>query len=108
MPSEAAIQQVWILSLVIFAAVLVVVAVMLTLILGTARRIQEGVAAIWTVGQKIANNTIQIPLLHRTNHLVHGILERAAATAQAVEAIERHAAACPRCPACVTGARRGA
>jgi hypothetical protein len=107
MPTEAAIQSVWIWSLIVYVVVVLVVAVMLTLILSTARRIHEGVSAIWTVGQKVANNTIQIPLLHRTNHLVNGILENAGATAVAVGAVEQHAAACPYCPGCVTGVRKG-
>lgn len=109
MPSEAAIQQVWALSLVIYLVVVVVVAVLLTLILQSARRIRQGAGEIWTVGQKVANNTIHVALLAQTNHIVNGILARAAATAEAVSAIQRHAGACPRCPDCVTGpAKRGA
>lgn len=106
MPSDAAIQQVWILSLVSFFAVVIVVAVMLTLILRTVQRIHEGAAAIWTVGQKVANNTIQIALLVRTNHIVGRILQSAGRTAAAVQGVAAHAAGCPRCPACVTGAAR--
>lgn len=105
MPSEAAIQAVWIWSLVIYAVVVLVVAVMLTLILSTARRIHAGVAAIWTVGQKVANNTIHIPLLHRTNHLLTEVLGDANAAAEAVAAVARHAAACPRCPSCAAEGR---
>ncbi len=86
MPSEAAIQSVWIWSLVIYFVVVLVVAVMLTLILRTARRIHEGVSAIWTIGQKVANNTIHIALLHRTNHRVKGTLDAALVTAGAVAA----------------------
>lgn len=109
MPSESAIQQVWAVSLAIYLVVVVVVAVLLTLILLSARRIREGAGQIWTVGQKVANNTIHIALLAQTNHIVDGILKRAAATAEAVSAIQRHAGACPRCPDCVTGsAKRGA
>ncbi len=63
-----AIQQVWTLSLVIFAVVLVVVAVLLTLILVTAKRIHAGVSAIWTSGQKVANNTVQLALLQCREH----------------------------------------
>jgi hypothetical protein len=103
MPSEAAVQQVWTISLVVYFVVVAVVAVLLTLILLTARRIRSGAAAIWTVGQKIANNTIHIALLVQTNHLTRQILGKAAATAEAVEAMERHAGGCPRCPDCVTG-----
>jgi len=107
MPSEAAVQQIWIWSLVIYAVVLGVVALMLTLILRTARQIHGGVAAIWAAGQKVANNTIQIPLLARTNHLVSRTLDSAVRTAGAVGAIEQHASSCPSCPACVTGGGKG-
>jgi hypothetical protein len=103
MPSEAAIQQVWTVSLVIYFVVVAVVAVLLTLILQTARKIHGGVAEIWHVGQKVANNTIHIPLLGRTNFLVTRTLESAVRTAGAVGAIEQHSAACPHCPRCVLG-----
>ncbi|MGE5834920.1 MAG: hypothetical protein ACM4AI_10605 [Acidobacteriota bacterium] len=103
MPSDAAMQQVWAVSLAIYLAVVAVVAVLLTMILMTARRIREGTAAIWAVGQKVANNTIQIALLVQTNHLVSQILSGAAKTAAAVQAVEEHARQCPHCPDCVTG-----
>lgn len=103
MPSEAAIQQVWIWSLVAYFVVVAVVAVMLTLILMTARRIEAGTAAIWASGQKVANNTIHIPLLARTNAITSRILESAGRTAAAVDAVARHAASCPHCPECVIG-----
>lgn len=103
MPSEAAIQQVWITSLIVYFVVVVVVAVMLTLILTTARQIQSGASAIWTVGQKVANNTIHLALLLRTNYLAARILAAAGGTAGAVAAIEQHARTCPHCPTCVTG-----
>jgi len=103
MPSESAVQQVWIISLVVYFVVVAVVAVMLTLILTTVRHIHSGAAAIWTVGQKVANNTIHIALLLRTNHLAARILDAARRTARAVAAVEQHARTCPRCPTCVTG-----
>jgi hypothetical protein len=102
-----AIQQVWILSLVVFAVVLVVVAALLTLILSTAKQIHGGVAAIWTAGQKVANNTIHLAMLHRTNHLAGQILESAVGVAGATAAIASHAGGCPGCPACVLGDSRG-
>ena len=109
MPSEAAVQQVWLVSLALYFVVVLVVALMLTLILLTARKIHAGTAVIWTVGQKVANNTIEIPLLVRTNHLAGRILHSAGRTAGAVQAIRNHAEACPRCPACVIGEpRKGA
>lgn len=102
-----AIQQVWMLSLVIFTVVLVVVAVLLTLILVTAKKIHGGVAAIWTSGQKVANNTVQLALLHKTNHLAGQILASAGNVAAATGAIGTHAAGCPECPACVIGTGGG-
>ena len=109
MPSESAILQVWITSLVIYFVVVGIVAVLLTLILQTARQIHGCVAAIWTTGQKVANNTIHIPLLARTNHLASEILASAVRTAGAVGVVEQHSAHCPGCPACVLGgpAKRG-
>lgn len=103
MPSEAAVQQIWTISLVVYFVVVGVVALLLTLILRAAKKIHGGVAAIWVAGQKVANNTIQIPLLAKTNHFTRLILASAGRTANAVDAIERHSASCPHCPACVIG-----
>jgi uncharacterized protein YoxC len=93
--SEGAALTVWWVSLAIGVVVILVVALLLTMIVRTARRIDGEVSNIWTVGQRIANNTIHIPLLHRTNRLVDGILERAAGINGATEAIEEHALDCP-------------
>ena len=97
------IQQVWITSLVIFAVVLVVVAILLTLIVREARRIKAGVSEIWNVGQRIANNTIHIALLEKTNHTAARILQSAAGVVAATAAVKSHAEGCPGCPACVVG-----
>ena len=99
------IQQVWILSLVIFVVVLLVVAVLLTLILRTAKQIREGVSAIWNAGQRVANNTVHLALLDRTNHIAAQILQSAGGVAAATGAIAEHAARCPGCPDCVIGKR---
>ena len=99
------IQQVWILSLVIFTVVLIVVAVLLTLILRTAKQIRAGVSAIWNAGQRVANNTIHLALLDRTNHIAGQILRSAGGVAAATGAIAQHAAGCPGCPECVIGKR---
>jgi hypothetical protein len=107
MPSESAITQVWIWSLVIYFVIVAVVAVLLTMILNTTKQIKVGAAAIWVSGQKVANNTIQIPLLARTNHLLQKILDSAVRTAGAVAAVEQHAASCPHCPTCVIGGPQG-
>lgn len=102
-PSPEAIAQVWTLSLVIYLVVVGVVALLLWLILRTARGIRGGVSDIWTVGQKIANNTIHIALLQKTNAVAGGILASATGVVQATAAIDRHAHECPGCPACVLG-----
>ena len=101
--TPAAIQQAWIVSLIVFAVVLVVVAALLTLILVTAKRIRGGVSAIWNAGQKVANNTVHLALLDRTNYLAGAILKSAGGVAAATGAIAQHAAGCPGCPQCVIG-----
>lgn len=97
------IERLWVLTLVVYGAVLVVVALLLTLVVRAARRIRDGVAAIWVVGQQIANNTIHIALLERTNYLAGRILESAKGVAAATAAIAAHAEDCSGCPACVLG-----
>ncbi len=97
-----AVRAVWLVSLGVFLVVLVVVAVLLTLILRTAKSIRGGVSEIWNVGQKVANNTIHISLLDSTNHIVSEILVNAANVAGATGAIAAHAQQCPHCPSCVT------
>ena len=105
MPRPETIERVWVTSLIIYAVVLVVVAILLTLILREARRIREGASAIWTVGQKIANNTIHIALLETTNAVAGQILDSAKGIVGATAAIKSHAEGCPGCPACVLGPR---
>jgi hypothetical protein len=105
--SAETVQRVWIASLVVFAVVLGVVAVLLTLVLRTSRRITAGVAAIWTVGQRIANNTIHIALLDTTNHAAGAILHATRGIVTATAALAAHAERCPRCPACATGEGAG-
>ena len=99
--SAHTIQQMWITTLVIYAVVLVVVAVLLTLILRAAREVRSGVSTIWTVGQQVANNTIHIALLDTTNHVAAEILGSAKGVVAATAAMATHAAHCPGCPACV-------
>ncbi len=91
MVNEGAAYTVWWISLGIGVVVIVVVAVLLTLIVRTARQIEGAAADIWIVGQRIANNTVHIPLLHRTNQIVGGILERVSGIDEATAQIEEHA-----------------
>lgn len=104
-PSLDAIRTVWTVTLAVFVVVLVVVAVLLTLILRTAKDIRAGVSLIWNVGQRIANNTIQLALLEKTNAGATAILTSAVGVVGATAAIKRHAGDCPGCPACVLGPR---
>jgi len=99
------IQRMWIITLVIYFVVVLVVAVLLTLIVREARKIRAGVSAIWTAGQKIANNTIHIALLEKTNHVAGQILQSAKGIVAATAAVQSHAEGCPGCPACVIGPR---
>ncbi len=99
------VQRMWIITLVIYGVVLLVVALLLTLIVREARRIKAGVSEIWNVGQKIANNTIHIALLEKTNHIAAGILQSAGGVVHATAAIKAHAEGCPGCPTCVLGPR---
>lgn len=105
MPSEEAVRTIWMLSLGVFVVVLAVVAALLTLILRAARDVRAGVSAIWNVGQRIANNTIHLALLEKTNAAAAGILGSAVGVIGATGAIQAHAADCPGCPACVLGPR---
>ena len=98
-----AIQRMWTLTLVVYGVVLIVVAVLLALILGAARQVLERVAAIWTVGQQVANNTIHVALLDTTAHVASEILESAKGVIDATTALKGHAERCPGCPDCVLG-----
>lgn len=97
------IQRMWVITLVIYAVVLIVVATLLTLILRAARDIRAGVSAIWTVGQQVANNTIHIALLDTTVHIAGEILECAKGIIPSTAALRAHAERCAECPTCVTG-----
>jgi hypothetical protein len=103
--TEETVVRVWVTTLVIYAVVLVVVTALLTLIVREARKIREGVSEIWNVGQKIANNTIHIALLEKTNQIAGRILQSAGGVVGATAAVRAHAEQCPGCPACVLGPR---
>lgn len=105
--SQNAVYTVWGVSLALGVVVIVVVAVLLTAILRTARQIEAVVGDIWTVGQRIANNTVHIPMLHRTNQVAASILERAGGIDKAAAMIEQHAERCPGCPQCSMVPRGG-
>src|SRR5215470_18710760 len=97
---SGAAYTIWTVSLVLGVVVIIVVALLLELILRRAHRIEAGVGAIWIAGQGVANNTIHIALLHRTNLIAERILTAAGRIVGAVAAIRDHAQGCPHCPSC--------
>ena len=60
------VTDMWWLSLAIFAAVVLVVAVLLGLIIAAAKSIDRHAGAIWVVGKDIAGNTVSIWMLEQT------------------------------------------
>ncbi len=99
-PAEVS-EFIWITSLTIGLIVSFVVALLLWLIHREANIINQRVSKVWEVGQRIACNTIQIPILYRINEAARQILERAQGINTGAEAIETHAKACPGCPHCM-------
>lgn len=106
--SQSAVMTVWWVSIILALVVAGVVAFLLEMVRRTALNILDGASQIWTQGQLVANNTIQIPLfLKTTNRVVANILNTAGQIAGAANAIEQHADGCPGCPACVLDGPKG-
>lgn len=99
-PDQAA-QFIWVASLILGLVVSLVVALLLWLIHRTAGNIDGLVSKIWDTGQRVANNTIHIPALAKTNAVVGQILETALRINAGAEAIAAHADGCPGCPHCM-------
>jgi hypothetical protein len=75
MASDGAIAAYWRISLLVGAVVIGVVALLLRTLTHTAEQINEGAAEIWRVGKLIANNTVHVPLLLRTNQVAEELLK---------------------------------
>jgi Na+/citrate or Na+/malate symporter len=102
--SASAVYTVWWASISIALIVAVVVAILLERVRRTAVQILAGAGQIWTHGQLVARDTVQIKLfLNTTNRVVGQILDTAKQIVGATEAIEQHAEGCPGCPECVLG-----
>jgi hypothetical protein len=99
-PHEAA-QFVWWASLALGVVVSGVVALLLWLIHRGAAQIDRTVSAIWDTGQRVANNTVHIPTLYKTNDVAGQILATALRIDAGAAAIEAHARGCPGCPHCM-------
>lgn len=87
--SESTIHTYWWISLAIALVVVIVVAILLHILTRTAEAIEEGASEVWRVGTLIANNTIHIPLLVRTNQMAGGILAAADGIATSTGRIRR-------------------
>ena len=98
---EQAAQFVWWVSLALGLVVSLVVTVLLWLIHRTAATINGHVSGIWDVGQRVANNTVHIPALYKTNAVAGEILATALNINAGAAAIEAHAQGCPGCPQCM-------
>ncbi|MDA8394781.1 MAG: hypothetical protein ACYCX9_12330 [Candidatus Dormibacteria bacterium] len=94
------------ISLVLGVVVTLVVALLLTSVLRTARAIDAGAAQVWVTGKLVARNTVHIPALVQTNQIVADIAEGVGAIQLSVQRIATHASRCPGCPSCLTGGGR--
>lgn len=99
MSSTAA--NLWIAGLAIAVVVLLVAGVLLTMVLRTATAIDNGAKEIWTVGKQVANATVELSLLRRTNQLVADVNEAATGILSNARRVARHSSSCPGCPRCV-------
>ena len=81
--------QLWWLAVALAGVVVVVVAVLLEQIVRTAHRIHRAVSDIWTGGTLIAQNTVTIALLQRTNYLAGELLGSAGHIARASARLRR-------------------
>lgn len=102
MSSTAA--NLWVAGLVIAVIVLLVAGVLLTFVLRTAAAIDDGAKEIWTVGKQVANATVELSLLRRTNQLVADVNEAATGILSNARRIARHSGNCSGCPRCVLSA----
>ena len=77
----------WWIAIAVLLVVSVVVYTLLRQITVAAAAIESTVSEIWAKGQRVANNTIHIASLYRTEEFVEGILGRATHIATSAAAI---------------------
>ncbi len=87
--AERTVVRYWRISLGIGLVVIGAVALLLSTLATIVTQIEAGAAEIWRVGKLIANNTVHVPLLVRTNQVVADILPAADGIARATERIQR-------------------
>ncbi len=85
---DSTIALYWRITVALGAVVVGVVALLLTILTRTAEQIDDGAAEVWTVGKLIANNTVHIPLLARTNQVAADILTASEGIASATARIQ--------------------
>jgi hypothetical protein len=78
----------WWLAIILALVVTGVVAALLLLIIRTAAEIEAGCAEIWARGQRVANNTIHLANLHRTQEATERIAGRAGRILGHVKALD--------------------
>ncbi len=100
---EAVNAPMWWITLGVGLVIVLVVALLLQLIVNTARRIRGTLEAIWVAGPMIANNTAHVDLVRRINLVAGHILEVAGRIVGHTERIQEHADGCAGCPHCVVG-----
>jgi predicted RNA-binding protein YlqC (UPF0109 family) len=86
----------WLLAILLALVVTGVVAFLLLQIIRTAEAIEAGCAEIWARGQRVANNTIHLANLHRTQEATERILGRAGRILSHVKALDAHVNGAPR------------
>lgn len=96
-------EQLWVLTLVVGLVVVGVVALLLALIVRSARRIRDTLDQVWVAGPAIAGQTVHLDLLRRINLVLPDVLEAGQRIATAADRIQEHAHGCAGCPRCVTG-----
>ncbi len=94
---------VWWITLGVGLVVVAVVALLLALIVATARRIRSVLDAVWVAGPGIAGHTAHLDLVRRANLILADVLEVGGRIAAATTRIQEHAHGCAGCPRCVTG-----
>ncbi len=79
----------WRITIGLGVVVIGAVALLLTVLARTAEQIEAGVAEIWRIGKLLANNTVHVALLIRTNQIVGAILPKADGIAAATARIQQ-------------------
>jgi hypothetical protein len=92
---------IWGTSLALGLVVALVVTLLLWLIYRTAVGIDDVASDIWDTGQRVANNTVHIPILYCINHAAGSILGTAVQIIAGSDVIKTHAKGCPGCPQCM-------